>query len=306
MVSLRTCACLASEMAGNRTVRFLCHVRPTAPASPQVVRRSPRLLRKRGPRSCCAPQRRYSKFVYVANSLHGFSSSSTVSPTSTDVSRAPCTSLVSPTCLDVSPDFSSSFSVLHVNIRGWRSHVDELAAYVELLPQKPSFIAVNETFLNRSVKVELPGYVVAGRRDRFSSETNPCVDNLQTFGGVLLLAAQEYDGSLVEVLRSDTAERLWFVLHCNVGPVLLCVWYRPPCPGDISAISTFNDELQCLRDDAICILFWVILTVTTNVGYVFLRMFLRKGVFCATFALRTVFRKKFLRRREGSTCLTFV
>ena len=122
---------------------------------------------------------------------------------------------------------------------------------MELLPQKPSFIAVNETFLNKSVKIELPGYVVAGRRDRFSCETNACVENLQSWGGVLLLAAQEYDGSVVEVLRSDTAERLWFVLHCNVGPVLLCVWYRPPCPGDISAISTFNDELQCLRDDAI-------------------------------------------------------
>ena len=164
---------------------------PTAPVLAQVVRRSPRLLRKRGPRSYCTRQRRYSKFVSLPNSLHGFSSPSTVSPTSTDVSPAPCTSLVSPTCLDVSPDFSSSFSVLHVNIRGWRSHVDELAAYVELLPQKPSFIAVNETFLNKSVKVELPVYVVAGRRDRFSSETNPCVDNLQTFGGVLLLAAQE-------------------------------------------------------------------------------------------------------------------
>ena len=70
--------------------------------------------------------------------------------------------------MDVLPDFSSSFSVLHVTIRGWRSHLDELAAYVELLPQKLSFIAVKETFLNKSVKIDLSGYVVAGRHDRFS------------------------------------------------------------------------------------------------------------------------------------------
>ena len=41
------------------------------------------------------------------------------------------------------------------------------------------------------------------------------------------------------------------LLHCNVGQLVLCVWYRPANPVDIPAISTFNDELQCLRDDVI-------------------------------------------------------
>ena len=73
----------------------------------------------------------------------------------------------------------------------------------------------------------------------------------KTWGGVLVLVAKELDGFVVEVLSSETAERLWFLLHCDVGPMLLCVWYRPPCPGDISGISTFHDELQSLRDDVL-------------------------------------------------------
>ena len=86
-------------------------VRPTAPASLQVVRRSPRLLRKRGPRSCCARLRRYSKFVSLANSLHGVSSSSTVLPTPPDVLPTPAPPSVLPLRLDVLPDFSPSFSL---------------------------------------------------------------------------------------------------------------------------------------------------------------------------------------------------
>ena len=130
-------------------------------------------------------------------------------------------------------EFSTSFSVLHVNIRGWRLHVDKLSTYVDLLDSKPSLIAVNETFLHRSVSVNFPGYLVAGRRDRFCSDTNAHVGTLQTWGGVLLLVAKELDGFVVEVLSSDIAERLWFLLHCDVGPLLFCVWYRPPCPSDI-------------------------------------------------------------------------
>ena len=231
-------------------------VRPTAPVLEQVVRRSPMSLRKRGPRSFLARQRRFGKFVQLRNSLHGVYSTSLVSPTSSIVSPGTVTNVRvdearSTSVSEVKLDFSSSFSVLHVNIRGWRSHVDELAAYLDVLPQKPSFIAVNETFLNKSVTVDFPGYFVAGRRDRFCAETNAYVENLQCWGGILLLAAREFSGSVVQVLSSDTAERLWFILHCNVGPVLLCIWYRPPCPGDITSISTFNDELQCLRHDAI-------------------------------------------------------
>ena len=96
----------------------------------------------------------------------------------------------------------------------------------------------NKTFLNKADAVDFSGYTVIGRRDPFCSDTNAHVDTLQTSSGVLLFAANELDGLVVQVLCSKVAQRLWFLVHCNVGPVFLCVWYRSPCPGDISAIST--------------------------------------------------------------------
>ena len=58
-------------------------------------------------------------------------------------------------------------------------------------------------------------------------------------------------GSVVEVLSSKTSERMWFLVHSDMGPILVCVWYRPPAPGDISSISTFESEFDLLRDDAV-------------------------------------------------------
>ena len=68
----------------------------------------------------------------------------------------------------------------------------------------------------------------------------------------MFLVSSELDGSVIEVLKFDSAERLWFILHCDIGPILLCVcWYRLPAPGGINSISTLSDELSQLRDDFI-------------------------------------------------------
>ena len=86
--------------------------------------------------------------------------------------------------------FFGSFSdvtLLHINTRGWRSHSDELSSYLHALPEKPKLIALNETFINRSVKVFLPAYKIVGRRDRETDEINAHIDNLQSWGGILLL-----------------------------------------------------------------------------------------------------------------------
>ena len=236
------------------------------------MRSSPVRCRKRGPRSLASRVRRFRRLecVHTKNLLHGgvvISDDSLTSgqsaPDKVEASLVcsfpngnicPSSNIPEPqsssSFVNV-PDTSSSFSFLHLNIRGWRSHVDELRGYLDLLEAKPKVIAVNDTFLNQSVSVDLPGYKVVGRRDRFSTNVNAHVDNLQSWGGILLLVACELDGSVVEVLSSDTAERMWFILHCDVGPVLLCVWYRPPSPGDISAISTFESEFHLLRDDVI-------------------------------------------------------
>ena len=76
----------------------------------------------------------------------------------------------------------NDISVLHVNIRGWRSHCDELSAYLNLLEQKPKLVAMNESFLHRSVLVALLGHVLVGRRDQDSSQVNI---QIHDWGGIL-------------------------------------------------------------------------------------------------------------------------
>ena len=37
-------------------------------------------------------------------------------------------------------------------------------------------------------------------------------------------------------------ERSWLMIHGDFGRILLCVWYRPPCTGEIWSIHGFIDE----------------------------------------------------------------
>ena len=185
----------------------------------------------------------------------------------------------------------SNISVLLVNIRGWRSHCDELSAYVSILEEKPKLIAVNESFLNESVKISLPGYVLVGRRDRNSSDINTHIDNLQSWGGILLFVASEFDGAVIKVSESSSAERLWFVLHCDVGPILLCVWYRPPAAGDISSICTLQEELSQLRNDVIGTAIIGDVNCHPRVGYFILLVFLQREELVTVFVCRMVFKR---------------
>ena len=59
----------------------------------------------------------------------------------------------------------SDVTLLHINIRGWRVHSDEVSVYLHALPEKPKLIALNETFVNQKVSVFLPGYKIVGRRE---------------------------------------------------------------------------------------------------------------------------------------------
>ena len=55
----------------------------------------------------------------------------------------------------------------HINIRGLRSHRDELQAVLDLRSPRPTIVFLNETFLDASVEsVNLPGYALISRKDR--------------------------------------------------------------------------------------------------------------------------------------------
>ena len=153
-------------------------------------------LRRRGPRSFDAIARR-SRRLPAENSLHAKGSG-------LRNSRLPLP--------------SETFRILHINSRGFVSHQIELEAYIDSLPAKPGIICLNETFLDKAVQSPtLEGYVVIARKDRDS------------FGGGVLVFIQKTLASLAAtVLISEKAERVWIILHTDQGPVLLCVWYRPP------------------------------------------------------------------------------
>ena len=128
--------------------------------------------------------------------------------------------------------------------------ISQEKANLAILETKPKIIAITESFLNRGCKPDFFDYKLAGRRDR--PTTNDYVtDSLQSWGGVLVFVHKDYDGSVVELHKSACAERLWFMVHTDVGPVLLSVCYRPPSPRNIEVISTFATELAMFRKDVI-------------------------------------------------------
>ena len=91
------------------------------------------------------------------------------------------------------------------------------------MKMKPCLICLNETWLDSSVKsIALEGYVLVGRRDR--RDGREC-------GGVAVFAATGVSDSVTLLKDSESSERLWVLVHSNLGPYLIGVWYRPPVQG---------------------------------------------------------------------------
>ena len=132
------------------------------------------------------------------------------------------------------------FRVLHVNIRGWISHVAELVARLRRLQEKPDLICVNETFLDRTVEhLTLEGYTLVARRDRNDGRQG---------GGIAAFATSDIAERVTLIQSSDDAERFWLMVHADQGPHLVGVWYRPPAPGETGTVSTFKAEYSALEN----------------------------------------------------------
>ena len=110
------------------------------------------------------------------------------------------------------------------------------------MKKKPALVCVNETLLSKSCQtVKLEGFELVHRLDRRADKKG---------GGVLVFAALEIKGS-VTFLREggDKDERIWFLVHTNGGPLLMCAWYRPPGDPVCQDIMRFECELQEMRAD---------------------------------------------------------
>ena len=146
---------------------------------------------------------------------------------------------------DGNTEAEATFTVWHVNVRGWRSKEAVLNARLRLAQRKPQVLCVNESFLDKSVKntaLNLEEYELVARRDR---------EDNSAWGGVLVFAHKEVYNSVVLLHTSETAERVWLTLHTNCGPYLLCSWYRPPGRGKLEAVNSFRAEYDKLSKDAL-------------------------------------------------------
>ena len=89
-------------------------------------------------------------------------------------------------------------------------------------------------------KVDLAGYQLLVRRNRES----------QWGGGVLVFVLDEYAPRVTLVEKFEAAERIWAMVHSDRGPYLICCWYRPPSPGNVETIRSFEEEYRKHRDGA--------------------------------------------------------
>ena len=132
--------------------------------------------------------------------------------------------------------------MLHLNLRGYISHIAEVTALLREMRRKPFIVTLNETFLSKAIEnVELEGYQVLARRDREG----------QWGGGVLVFVLDEYSPRVTRVETSDVAERIWALVHSDRGPYLVCCWYRPPSPGNVDTITSFELEYNRHKDGAV-------------------------------------------------------
>ena len=124
-------------------------------------------------------------------------------------------------------------NLLHVNIRGVKTHLAELDGRLRCMPERPLLVALTETWLDASTgAVCLTGYSLISRRDRGDGRQG---------GGVALFAASAFADNVVFIAHSGGYERSWRILHTSVGPLSFCVWYRPPAE-ELSGLWTFVKE----------------------------------------------------------------
>jgi len=120
---------------------------------------------------------------------------------------------------------------MHCNIRGWISHKDELHGHI-VQSDCPSLIVLNETLLDESVEnPQVNGYQLVGRHESASTRR-----------GIAAFAKDSFASDVVLLEKSSVTERMWLIVHSQLGAILLCVWYRRPNPGEVESITSLRQE----------------------------------------------------------------
>ena len=158
------------------------------------------------------------------------------------------------------PFIQDTFSVFHLNPQGIsrerkRAEFDALIQHV----QQPSVVAITETWLSKSMTaVTLTGYTPVSRLDRRVGRPDR--------GGIAVFVRDDFRDKIVHIADSPIDERSWHIIHCDFGPVLLCVWYRQPARGETDSIRRFAVELDSYSQDSVADLQLGISMFTTSSG----------------------------------------
>ena len=142
---------------------------------------------------------------------------------------------------------SSSYTFFHLNSRGLRCPPENLARVNALLGLvgTPDFVAITETWLDRGTeRCDLAGYHRVSRLDRRQGIRSDR-------GGIAFFAREGLQDSIVHIADSEADERSWHVVHADAGPILVCVWYRPPSPGETESIRRFEAEYAMYNAGAV-------------------------------------------------------
>ena len=177
---------------------------------PQRIR-----LRKRGPRSFAACERRRLRRPQATTDHNSLLASSIFSAT--------------------------DLVIAQFNLRGFLSKCAELDSYVQIAG--PDIVCLTETNLDPSVgEIALTGYSLISRRDR---------DDGRAGGGIAVFASDSIAPNVVHIESSTDSERAWHIVHGQQCSFLLGVWYRPPVPGEVATIRSLDVDLSRLAEDCV-------------------------------------------------------
>ena len=140
---------------------------------------------------------------------------------------------------------NDTFTLFHLNPQGIeteakRAQFDALLQHI----QQPTIVGVTETWLSRGTSsIKLSGYTKVSRLDRRVGRPDR--------GGIALFVRDSFAQNVVHIGDSPVDERSWHIIHCDCGPVLLCLWYRPPNRNEVKSIQRFEHELDTYSRDTV-------------------------------------------------------
>ena len=129
----------------------------------------------------------------------------------------------------------TQLELFHINPQGLGRNLAQVTSLVESIGF-PHIVGITETW-NERTREQISGYHLVAQLDRRNSFRGDR-------GGIALYARDGFQDSIVHLADSATDERSWFIIHADSGPVLLCLWYRRPNPGEVDSVKRFDEELS--------------------------------------------------------------